>query len=86
LSLTVTNTRYDSDIVALRVDRSTIVAFGPDVRPAEGDEVIDAGGMHLAAPLVNGHTHAAMTLFRGFGDDLPLPEWLETKIWPAEAR
>jgi 5-methylthioadenosine/S-adenosylhomocysteine deaminase len=62
------------------------VAFGPDVRPAEGDEVIDAGGMHLAAPLVNGHTHAAMTLFRGFGDDLPLPEWLETKIWPAEAR
>ena len=36
--------------------------------------------------LVNGHTHAAMTLFRGFGDDLPLMEWLEQRIWPAEAR
>ena len=36
--------------------------------------------------MVNGHTHAAMTLFRGFGDDLPLMEWLETKIWPAEAK
>ena len=35
--------------------------------------------------LVNGHTHAAMTLFRGYGDDLPLMEWLEQKIWPAEA-
>ena len=36
--------------------------------------------------LVNGHTHAAMTLFRGYGDDLPLMEWLEDWIWPAEAR
>jgi 5-methylthioadenosine/S-adenosylhomocysteine deaminase len=36
--------------------------------------------------LVNGHTHAAMTLFRGYADDLPLMEWLERHIWPAEAR
>ena len=36
--------------------------------------------------MVNGHTHAAMTLFRGFGDDMPLMEWLETRIWPAEAK
>jgi 5-methylthioadenosine/S-adenosylhomocysteine deaminase len=42
--------------------------------------------MLLAPPMINGHTHAAMTLFRGFGDDLPLMEWLETKIWPAEAK
>src|SRR5581483_11218647 len=37
-------------------------------------------------PMVNAHTHAAMTLFRGFGDDMPLMEWLRTKIWPAEAK
>lgn len=36
--------------------------------------------------LVNGHTHAAMTLFRGYADDLPLMEWLERYIWPAEGR
>jgi 5-methylthioadenosine/S-adenosylhomocysteine deaminase len=36
--------------------------------------------------LVNGHTHAAMTLFRGYADDLPLMEWLEQHIWPAEKR
>ena len=35
---------------------------------------------------VNAHTHAAMTLFRGFADDLPLMEWLQGHIWPAEAR
>jgi 5-methylthioadenosine/S-adenosylhomocysteine deaminase len=34
--------------------------------------------------LVNLHTHAAMTLLRGFADDLPLMDWLERHIWPAE--
>ena len=48
--------------------------------------MIDADGLLLSPPMVNGHTHAAMTLFRGFGDDLPLMEWLRTKIWPAEAK
>ena len=37
-------------------------------------------------PLVNGHTHAAMTLFRGSGGDLPLMPWLEEQIWPVEAK
>ncbi len=42
---------------------------------------------HLLIPgLVNSHTHAAMTLFRGMADDLPLMEWLEGHIWPAERR
>ncbi len=36
--------------------------------------------------LINAHTHAAMTLLRGFGDDLPLKQWLEQKIWPAERK
>jgi 5-methylthioadenosine/S-adenosylhomocysteine deaminase len=36
--------------------------------------------------LVNAHTHAAMTLFRGYADDLPLMQWLEAYIWPAERR
>ena len=43
-------------------------------------------GGHVLPGLVNGHTHAAMTLFRGWGDDLPLMEWLQAVIWPAEAR
>ncbi|HSG50171.1 MAG TPA: amidohydrolase family protein, partial [Longimicrobiales bacterium] len=50
------------------------------------DRTLDATGLHLFPSLKNGHTHAAMTLFRGWGDDLPLMEWLETRIWPAEAR
>lgn len=42
---------------------------------------------HVVIPgLVNAHTHAGMTLLRGFADDTPLQEWLENHIWPAENR
>jgi len=40
----------------------------------------------LLPGLVNSHTHASMSLFRGMADDLPLMEWLTEHIWPAEAR
>ena len=42
---------------------------------------------HLLMPgLVNAHTHAAMTLLRGYADELPLMEWLSHHIWPTEAK
>jgi 5-methylthioadenosine/S-adenosylhomocysteine deaminase len=48
---------------------------------------MNGGGELARVPgLVNAHTHAAMTLFRGYADDLPLMEWLEKHIWPAERR
>lgn len=55
------------------------------VSPERADRVIDGSGMILMPGLVNTHGHAAMTLFRGFADDMPLKDWLEQKIWPAEA-
>lgn len=48
--------------------------------------VIDGTKMLALPGFVNTHTHLAMTLLRGFGDDLPLQEWLETKVWPTEKR
>ena len=65
---------------------------GPGASSPEGapggrpDRIIDGRGLHAFPSLKNGHTHAAMTLFRGWGDDLPLMEWLETHIWPAEQK
>lgn len=50
------------------------------------DTVIDAKGSVVMPGLINTHTHAAMTLFRGYADDLQLAEWLEGHIWPAEAK
>jgi 5-methylthioadenosine/S-adenosylhomocysteine deaminase len=49
-------------------------------------KVIDAKGGIILPGLINGHTHAAMTLFRGLADDLPLMEWLNSYIFPAESR
>jgi 5-methylthioadenosine/S-adenosylhomocysteine deaminase len=48
--------------------------------------LIERPGHVLIPGLVNTHTHAAMILFRGFGDDLPLERWLKERIWPAEQR
>jgi len=70
----------------IRIDAGAIVELGTDVGPEPSDQVIDAGGKYLMEPLVNGHTHAAMTLFRGYGSDLQLMDWLQNYIWPAEAR
>lgn len=50
------------------------------------DRTLDGSGLHILPALRNGHTHVAMSLLRGHGDDLPLMEWLQTRIWPAEAR
>ncbi len=47
-------------------------------------DVVDAGGKILLPGLMNGHTHAAMTLLRGVGDDMPLFDWLNDTIWPIE--
>ncbi len=66
----------------------TIDYVGPQRtdHPATCDTEIDAGGGVLLPGLVNAHTHLAMTLLRGYADDMPLHEWLTTKIWPIEAR
>jgi 5-methylthioadenosine/S-adenosylhomocysteine deaminase len=85
--LVVTDARLRSgERVGLRcAEDGTIVALGPEVVAEPGDDALDAGGAILVPPLVNGHTHAAMTLFRGSGGDLPLMPWLEERIWPVEA-
>jgi 5-methylthioadenosine/S-adenosylhomocysteine deaminase len=76
----------DGEPVGLRTTGGTIDEVGPGVAPSGAEEVLDAGGAILVPPLINGHTHAAMTLFRGHGDDLPLMRWLQEAIWPVEAK
>ncbi|HVP95313.1 MAG TPA: amidohydrolase family protein [Methanoregulaceae archaeon] len=66
----------------------TIAEIGTDIgRKYVGDAEFVIDGSHcLALPgLVNTHTHAAMTLLRGYADDMVLGDWLTKKIWPLEA-
>ena len=86
MALAVTGATLDGTPVGLRCEDGLIAAIGGDVEPRPGDEVLDAHGRALVPGLVNAHTHAGMTLFRGYADDLPLMEWLERHIWPVEKR
>ncbi len=69
-------------------DTGTIAAMGEGIaRTCREDAAISIDGNgDLALPgMVNTHTHAAMSLLRGFADDMPLQAWLSEKIWPLEA-
>jgi 5-methylthioadenosine/S-adenosylhomocysteine deaminase len=73
--------------VALRDGR--IVALLPREEAArrfDARETVRHPDAVLIPGLVNAHTHAAMTLLRGYADDLPLMTWLSEHIWPAEAK
>jgi 5-methylthioadenosine/S-adenosylhomocysteine deaminase len=86
VSLAVTDALLAGEPIGLRAEEGVIVELGSTVQPRPEDERLDAAGALLVPGLINGHTHAAMTLFRGYGDDLPLMRWLEEKIWPVERR
>jgi len=51
-----------------------------------GAEVVDCRGFAVFPAFYNGHTHAAMSLLRGYADDMPLQKWLQEYIWPFEAK
>jgi 5-methylthioadenosine/S-adenosylhomocysteine deaminase len=71
----------------LCIEGDTISHIGEnDEKAFAAPKVIDAKGGLVLPGLVNGHTHAAMSLFRGLADDLPLMEWLNNYIFPVESR
>ena len=77
----------ENGAVAVRGD--SIVAVGPSAEIAaqyEAAKIVDAHGAIVMPGLINGHAHAAMSLFRGMADDLALDDWLKKYIFPAEAR
>ncbi len=63
------------------------IASVTKTRPKGAFDRVIGGKRRLLTPgLVNAHTHSAMTIFRGYGEDLPLSRWLEERIFPAEDR
>jgi 5-methylthioadenosine/S-adenosylhomocysteine deaminase len=72
--------------LAIRGDSIFRIGAGDAETPPTARQVIDAKGGLVLPGLVNGHTHASMSLFRGLADDLPLMEWLTRYIFPVESR
>jgi 5-methylthioadenosine/S-adenosylhomocysteine deaminase len=86
MAIAIEGATREGEAVGIRIDGDAIAAIGPGVAAEPGDERLDGSGTAVVPGLVNGHTHAAMTLFRGYADDVPLMEWLEGHIWPVEAK
>ena len=88
-SLLITNVVADGKPVDIFVDEAgTIAGIGENVRTqykGDAEFMIDGDGAIALPGLANTHTHAAMSLLRGYADDMVLQDWLSQKIWPLEA-
>jgi 5-methylthioadenosine/S-adenosylhomocysteine deaminase len=73
--------------VAIHGDSIAAVGKRSDLEPPFGKaKKIDASGTLVLPGMINGHAHAAMSLFRGVAEDHSLDDWLQKYIFPAEAR
>lgn len=85
MSLLLKGVTFDGASTDILIEGRLIKRIAPEIA-AEADQVIDGSRKAVIPGLINTHTHAAMTLFRGYGDDMSLMPWLEQKIWPNEAK
>ncbi len=88
-SIVIADVQVDGRTVDIFVTEDGIIgAIGEGVRNdhrGDADLIIDGNGAVALPGLVNTHTHAAMSLLRGYADDMILQDWLSQKIWPLEA-
>lgn len=82
----VDGSREKAERVHLLVSKGRIAEIiDAGKNPPSADKIISGRGKMAVIPgFVNAHTHAAMTLLRGLGEEAPLMEWLQNKIWPVE--
>ena len=88
-TLMITNVVVDTKKVDIIIDEKGMITSIGEMAGKEwkGDEEfqIDGNGALALPGLINTHTHAAMSLLRGYADDMILQDWLSQKIWPLEA-
>ena len=86
LTFDANNTEISNGVVAVSKDSITAVGPASELSDWSASRVVDAGGGIIMPGLINSHTHASMTCFRGLADDLQLMTWLNEHIFPAEAK
>ncbi|MBW2637860.1 MAG: amidohydrolase [Deltaproteobacteria bacterium] len=87
LTLDEKETKIEEGALAIKGDTIAAVGNSKELEVLyKGGTAIDARGCLAIPGLINGHTHAAMTCFRGLADDLELMDWLNNYIFPAEAK
>ena len=83
--LLIQRVRLDGAETDILIEGNRIARIAPEIAPGTA-RVIDGSGKAAIPPFYNTHTHAAMTLLRGYADDMELFTWLNDYIWPAEGR
>ncbi len=84
-TLLIQRVRLDGAETDILIEGNRIARIAPEIAPGTA-RVIDGSGKAAIPPFYNTHTHAAMTLLRGYADDMELFTWLNDYIWPAEGR
>jgi len=86
MSLLIKNVFLKEKKTDIYINDGKIEKICPEINK-KAKQKIDCKGEKAVLPgLINSHTHAGMSFFRGTGDDLPLKQWLEKKIWPLEKK
>ena len=86
-SILLRNIVLNGSSVNVRIEGNRFHSISQAVPAEPADDTLDAHGeMAILPAFYNAHTHAAMSLLRGFADDLDLFDWLSNHIWPIEAR
>ena len=85
VSILIKKVRLKGELVDVLIKGNRFDSIGTDV-DAHADVVIDGTGKAILPSFHNTHTHAAMTLLRGYADDMDLHSWLTDHIWPFEAK
>ena len=83
MSILIKDVRSGNKHTHIYIEGERICELG---KKRDADTVIDGRGLAAFPGFVNTHTHLAMTLLRGYADDMALHEWLGEKIWPMERR
>lgn len=85
MNILIKDALLDGAIKDIYIEGKWIKSIGENLQ-VKADRVINAKDKAIIPGFINGHTHSAMTLFRGYADDMKLMPWLEKKIWPNEAK
>lgn len=85
MSILIKSVLWNNKSTDIYIEDNQIKQIAPEI-DIPADIHLDGRKKAIIPGLINTHTHAAMTLFRGFGDDMPLMNWLKEKIWPNEAK
>lgn len=86
MSILIKNVYLDGDIKDIVIEKNIITKIGKSIDGGQGMRFIDGRNRAAIPGFINTHTHSAMTLHRGFGDDEPLMTWLKEYIWPVEEK